>query len=123
MSGPYRPFCEVRVRSTIPGTISAPIILTTEQATALTKVKDTKRRVRYLVGLTAGLRESELAGLKWIDVDLTKKTLKVERQLVRGKGAPKTKPPKKSSYRTGWLPESSGGRVGSVGVLSVIVVP
>lgn len=75
------------------------IVLTDSQAAALTKVADTKKRARYLVGLTAGLRESELAGLKWIDADLTKKTISVERQLIRGKGM-RTKPPKKKSYRT-----------------------
>ena len=54
------------------------------------------------LALTTGMREMELLGLKWTDLDWVKKTLKVERQLVRPEEGPvRFAPPKtKSGKRT-----------------------
>ena len=51
----------------------------------------------YYLALTTGMRQSEILGLKWIDIDWQNQTLRIERQLVRPKGSevifapPKTK--------------------------------
>ena len=51
----------------------------------------------YHLAVTTGMRQMEILGLKWTDLDLTKQTIKVKRQLVRPDGkaikftSPKTK--------------------------------
>lgn len=51
----------------------------------------------YYLAITTGMRQGELLGLKWLDVDWERKTIQIQRQLTRipGKGfeftAPKTK--------------------------------
>lgn len=42
------------------------------------------RRMRYLVALTTGLRDHEIQGLIWADIDATHHTLSCTRQLVHG---------------------------------------
>jgi integrase len=50
------------------------------------------------LALATGMREMELLGLKWVDLDWVKQTLKVERQLVRPEeGKVKFAPPKTRS--------------------------
>jgi site-specific recombinase XerC len=47
------------------------------------------------LAVTTGMRQSEILGLKWTDLDWVNQTLKVERQLVRPEGAEiKFAPPK-----------------------------
>ncbi len=41
---------------------------------------------------STGMRQMEILGLKWSDLDWIKKTLKVERQLVRGEGVQFSQP-------------------------------
>ena len=49
----------------------------------------------YYLAVTTGMRQSEILGLKWTDLDWVNQTLKVERQLVRPEGAEiKFAPPK-----------------------------
>jgi integrase len=51
----------------------------------------------YQLAVTTGMRQGELLGLKWVDLDVSKKTIKVERQLSRTRNggvqfyAPKTR--------------------------------
>lgn len=56
----------------------------------------------YVVALTCGLRQGELLGLKWSDVDLGAKTLRVNRQLQRHRdgGGLVFSEPKNASRRT-----------------------
>ncbi len=61
---------------------------------------------RYLalfhLALTTGMRQAELLGLKWTDLDWNKGTLQIKRQLKRKKGGGFYYPPPKSKagYRT-----------------------
>ncbi len=57
-----------------------------------------ERRVRYLLAFTSGLRDGEIAGLDWADVDLDAGTVSVSKQLaLRGDD---TKPKTKHAHRT-----------------------
>lgn len=74
------------------------------------KLVGPERSIRYMLAISAGLRDAELSGLQWKDLDLNGSTpqVKVERQLRRYPGIKSTsgevgdlfKPPKKGSYRT-----------------------
>jgi integrase len=44
------------------------------------------------LAVSTGMRQMEILGLKWSDLDWLKKTLKVERQLVRGEGVKFSQP-------------------------------
>ena len=39
----------------------------------------------YYLAVTTGMRQSEIVGLKWTDLDWVNQTLRVERQLVNQK--------------------------------------
>jgi len=55
----------------------------------------------YVLAITTGLRQGELLGLKWDDVDLGAGTLQVRRTLTTAKGGPVLSTPKtKGSRRT-----------------------
>jgi integrase len=55
----------------------------------------------YVLAITTGLRQGELLGLKWEDVDLEDGTLQVRRTLATTKGGPQlTSPKTKGSRRT-----------------------
>lgn len=64
--------------------------------------KGNRNEALYYLAVTTGLRQSELLGLKWSDLDWVKKTLTVQRQLRRGFRnndyftAPKTKAGKRT---------------------------
>src|SRR5215212_4859252 len=59
------------------------------------------RQALYVVAITTGLRQGELLGLKWDDVDLEAGTLQVRRTLTTAKGGPVLSTPKtKGSRRT-----------------------
>jgi len=77
-----------RVERFIPHTI------TPDHARAfLDTVKDTRHEALYVVALTLGLRQGEVLGLRWKDVNLDTGTLTVRMQLQRGSGVlvePKT---------------------------------
>jgi integrase len=63
------------------------VILTESQASQLlVAAKSHRLEALFHLAITAGLRESELLGLKWIDLDWIKRTLKIERQLDRPHG-------------------------------------
>ena len=56
--------------------------LSSEQAKALlSAARDTRNEALYVVALHTGLRQGELLGLKWTDVDLTGRRLSVRRAL------------------------------------------
>jgi integrase len=55
----------------------------------------------YVLAVTTGLRQGELLGLKWDDVDMEARTLQVRRTLMTAKGGPVLSAPKtKGSRRT-----------------------
>lgn len=68
----------------------------------LSAAKESRNEALYCLALTTGMRQSELLGLQWADLDWTKKTLKIQRQLKRKRGGgfnyltPKTKAGKRT---------------------------
>lgn len=52
----------------------------------LRAVKGTKHEALYLLAVSTGLREGELLGLRWSDLDWTTRRLQVQRQLQRVRG-------------------------------------
>lgn len=81
--------------------------LTPEQAVLLIDgIVDDRHGPLYLTAMTTGLRQGELLGLRWADVDLEGRTLTVAQQLQRSKGTIAFVPPKtEKSKRTISLPE------------------
>ena len=69
----------------------------------------------YVLAVTAGLRQGELLGLKWEDIDFERETLQVRRALLGSKkgdpifGAPKTAKGKRSVKLTGKALEALRG--------------
>lgn len=64
--------------------------LTFDEATQLIKAADGDWLPMIVVALRCGLRQGELLGLQWSDVDLKKGLLRVKRTVYRGKvGSPK----------------------------------
>jgi integrase len=75
-------------------------ILTVKEAKALFKeAKGTRFEALYCVALTVGLRQGELLGLRWQDIDLDQKRLEVRRALIVGKDGPTFAEPKTSKSR------------------------
>jgi integrase len=76
--------------------------LTAEQVKVLFKaVKGDRLEALYVLAVTAGLRQGELLGLKWDDIDLEAGTLQVRRTLTTAKGGPVLSAPKtRGSRRT-----------------------
>ena len=90
-------------------TVERPPPLTVEEARALlTALRGARSEARWVVGLSLGLRQGEVLGLWWEDVDFDQGVLRVRRQLLRpaAKGAPLAVGPVKSarSKRTLALP-------------------
>ena len=68
----------------------------------------------YVLAVHAGLRQGELLGLKWGDVDLEAGTLQVRRTLTTAKGGPVLSSPKtKGSHRTVKLSQTALGALRS----------
>ena len=76
--------------------------LPVEQLTSfLREAKDSGVFALYYIDLTTGLRRGELLGLKWLDIDLEKGDLRVQRQIGRIDGKIIEMPLKtKNAYRT-----------------------
>jgi integrase len=76
--------------------------LTPEQAKTLFEAaKGDRLEALYVLAVTTGLRQGELLGLKWDDVDMEAGTLQVRRTLTTAKGGPVLSAPKtKGSRRT-----------------------
>jgi integrase len=53
----------------------------------------------YVLAVTIGLRQGELLGLKWDDIDLEIETLQVRRTLTTAKGGPVLSAPKTKGRR------------------------
>ncbi len=70
-------------------------------ASFLREAKDSSVFEMYYIELATGLRQGELLGLKWEDLDLEQGTLRVQRQVSRINGEVVEAPLKtKNSYRT-----------------------
>src|SRR5215203_4175617 len=81
--------------------------LTAEQASKLLDVIHNERdrfEALYVLALTTGLRIGELLGLKWSDIDLDARRLRVSRQLQRGEEGLIFTESKAASRRTVDLP-------------------
>jgi integrase len=76
--------------------------LTPEQVKTLFEAaKGDRLEALYVLAVTTGLRQGELLGLKWDDVDMEAGTLQVRRTLTTAKGGPVISPPKtRGSRRT-----------------------
>jgi integrase len=81
--------------------------LTPEQVkTLFAAAKGDRLEALYTLAVTTGLRQGELLGLKWDDVDMESSTLQVRRTLTAAKGGPVLSAPKtKGSRRTVRLPQ------------------
>ncbi len=74
--------------------------LTPEQAKRLLgNVREDRLSALYVLAVTAGLREGELLGLHWKDVDLERKLLQVRRQLTRTRDGLSFTAPKRGKAR------------------------
>ena len=116
---PYNPLREDFIRefikrtkpaSTIAGEGNA-IVFSIDQIKTLLNCSKINnfRKTRYIIAVCTGMRDAEIQGLKWKDIDLVMNTVKVDRQLVRytEKKEVSFKAPKKgrakaaiASYRT-----------------------
>ena len=84
--------------------------LAAEQASKLLDVTRNERdrfEALYVLALTTGLRIGELIGLKWSDIDLDARRLRVSRQLQRSQEGLIFTEPKAASRRTVDLPPST----------------
>ncbi len=76
--------------------------------TLLEAVRGDRLEGLYVLAVTTGLRQGELLGLKWEDVDLEDRTLRVRRTLATAKDGPQLTAPKtKASRRTVRLTRSA----------------
>jgi integrase len=74
--------------------------LTPEQAKRLlTGVRGDRLEALYVLAVTAGLREGELLGLRWDDIDLERRVLQVRRQLTRTRDGLSFSEPKRGKAR------------------------
>lgn len=75
--------------------------LSPEQANAFLEAASEDRfEALYVLAITAGLREGELLGLKWEDVDLEAGTLSVRRSLSEARSGRFFQPPKNGTGRS-----------------------
>lgn len=85
-----------------------PVIFDVKQVnTLLNAVKDTKYHALYACAASLGLREGELLGLNWKDIDFENSTIRIDKQLqyIPHKGFIIKTPKTKNSIRTLPLPE------------------
>jgi integrase len=76
--------------------------------TLLEAARGDRLEALYVLAVTTGLRQGELLGLKWEDVDLEDGTLRVRRTLATAKDGPQLTAPKtKGSRRTVRLTQSA----------------
>lgn len=88
--------------------------LDAEQVQAfLTGVQEDRLEALYVVAFTMGLRQGEILGLRWADVDLEKSELRVVQTLTRGKGARFGEPKSERSRRTLHMPDITGAALRS----------
>jgi integrase len=74
--------------------------LTPEQAKRLLEnVREDRLRALYVLAITAGLREGELLGLRWDDVNLERELLQVRQQLTRTRDGHSFTAPKRGKAR------------------------
>jgi integrase len=109
--------------------------LSPEQArTFMQALRGRRLEALYLVAITTGMREGELLGLRWSDVDLTARSIRVRRSRARHQGAGgETKTPESRRQVVlpdlavrRWLPtrsarqpsDSGGGRSGTTSTWS-----
>ena len=83
-------------------------ILTTEETKRLLwTARGDRFEALYVLAVTTGMRQGELLGLKWDDIDLHKGTLRVSRTLWEGKTTPPKTPKANRSIRlTGMAKEA-----------------
>lgn len=70
-----------------------------EAAKLIAAIRELREGPLYEVAITTGMRLGELLGLRWSDVNLTRRTLDVRQQLQRLKGETVFVPPKTKSGR------------------------
>ena len=73
----------------------------TQARTLLNAAKGDRLEALYVLAVTTGMRQGELLGLKWEDVDLASGVVRVRRTLTLAKGGPRlTEPKTKGSRRS-----------------------
>jgi integrase len=74
--------------------------LSPRQALALLEVaREVRLEALYVLAIHCGLRQGELLGLRWEDIDLEARTLQVRRTLTAGKSGPAFTAPKTAKSR------------------------
>jgi integrase len=63
---------------------TAPEVLTPAEIGVLLNVLNIRERTLVLIAAATGLRQSELFGLKWGDIDFEQRTMNVTRSIVNG---------------------------------------
>jgi integrase len=71
----------------------------TQAKALLAAAREDRLEALYVLAVTSGLREGELLGLRWTDVDLEGGVLRVHRQLTRTKGGFSFTSPKRGKAR------------------------
>lgn len=77
------------------------VLTPTEAAAFLEAARESRLHALFVVAVTAGLRQGELFGLRWQDVDLDAARLQVRFQLVRQDGTVRLVEPKTTAGRRG----------------------
>lgn len=72
---------------------------TDERSRILSATADCRLSAVYRLALTLGMRQGELFGLRWADIDWDAKTLKIEQQAAETAGTVEFKPPKTAAGR------------------------
>src|SRR5215204_2771339 len=92
--------CAVQVLCGVEQTKKEMQPLTPAQAKRLlVNVREARLRALYVLAITAGLREGELLGLRWDDVNLEREILQVRRQLTRTRDGLSFTAPKRGKAR------------------------
>jgi integrase len=71
----------------------------TQARTLLDAVEGNRLEALYILAVTTGMRQGELLGLGWEDVDLEARTVRVRRTLTLAKGGPRLTEPKTKGSR------------------------
>jgi len=71
----------------------------TQAGTLLQTAKGNRLEALYVLAVTTGIRQGELLGLGWEDVDLESRTVRVRRTLTLAKGGPRLTEPKTPKSR------------------------
>ncbi len=102
------PARNVKLRKTVTSEETKMILTPKDQKALMTAAAGTCMELPVLLGLRFGLRMGECLGLRWSDVDLKEKEIRISQQAqyVKGKGIQMTAPKTKQGTRTLPIPDA-----------------